>query len=512
MTGAGRNLLSIPMLVALLLLLPGCSEDETTCPSSPVGIVFGEMTAAGEPIEAMVSARGVPSADEIYSGFQSRVQTDSLGRYQIELPSGRFILNVSVQQAGSGYLHDGRLSETDADTVTVVEGQEPIRMDLELGSLTVRIEAPPELEGEEIALEVDKPDGRWGVRPQVGEVSDGAVEVHFPAVNEGTYYLRATMLRSGDAFWLPPTYRQTEAVEITVTRGEPVTYETTIPTPAKLTGTIRGSWMELDADQPRLRMFNSDSKQIGSWRASDDGEFEMRVYETIRARLQSSIEGTVAWYGGVDYESATELDLTLGEESRIEIVESGLVLTVAQAGEDDYRADLYDESGQRIGATSFGSGSMRGRFCNLQPALYYLYFHRSALWIDQWFDGTGSFETATPIEIAEAGQIVWRDVDLVDGGSISGRLFGPDGQPLLSAYIRVSKFEEEYGPIRGFQVTDEEGMYRVDRLGDGDYRLWVQTNALGATWYPGVADPDSAEVITIEDHADLTGIDVRFPE
>lgn len=66
------------------------------------------------------------------------------------------------------------------------------------------------------------------------------------------------------------------------------------------------------------------------------------------------------------------------------------------------------------------------------------------------------------------------------------------------------------GPIRGF-VND--GDLTVLSLPDGTYKVGVQPSMEDPAtwWYPGTAAWDSAGAITIQDHREVTGIEIRLP-
>jgi hypothetical protein len=132
-------------------------------------------------------------------------------------------------------------------------------------------------------------------------------------------------------------------------------------------------------------------------------------------------------------------------------------------------------------------------------------------WIEQYYDRADSLASATPIQITEDGQVVWLNLELENGGSIEGRLMRDDGAPAYGVPIDLVG-PTGTQPLRRGQSNDQEGGFTFSALPDGDYRVVAHPNEIDVpVWYPGVTDTAQAVVISIRDHADVTGIFFDLP-
>jgi hypothetical protein len=424
------------------------------------------------------------------------------------LPEGHYILNVQQRSLPSGYLWNGTLSADHGDTFAITAGMEPLEIELQLAALHLALETPPEWgDGELLQAYIHPVDGQ-GLRTFANIDSEaGTMQVEIEPVPAGVY--RVSLVRAGDErIWLPPTYEMDEADQVEVEAGEVKNYESTIPSPARLTGTMTGSWRELGTDRPLVKIFDQDSTRIHGTYVDGGGEFSVELYRDMRVRLTTQIDEIERWYGGSDFSGATEFNLELGRETHVDILESGIGGYLYGSG---HGVDLYDQDGQLLGHSRIHPNERLFRFANLGPGTYYLRIQEGERWVAHWYDGADSIEAAAPVEIAEEGEIVWvRPTNLVEGGSISGQLLDPDGEPVRSALMELTRADYQPRVLRTQHVASEDGHYEQRYLENGEYKLSALTEAWGQVWYPGVADWDSAGVITIEDHSHLMGIDIQF--
>jgi hypothetical protein len=494
--------------VAILLIFPGCNEDETTCPPCGSGEIFGEITTAGEPVDAHLTA--INRTDSGSPRILFDADTDSAGQYSFQLPAGRYTIQTSIRQGTSGNLWNGTLSRDQADTFNVVEGMTSRRVDLHLSTLQVEIQTPPSWDGRAISLEAVPAPGEGVNVYGYGVVADGQLIVPLLSVPHGTYRLRLGFIASTHKFWLPHTYQPDEADLVEVGVNELKTYQASIPSPAILTGAVDGSWIELQTGRPSLVLYTSDSIHVAAWGTDDQGTFTVEVYQEMRARLLIAIEGVLRWHGGDGFEEASELDLRLGQETGVEILESGIA---GFLGADGQGVELYDEAGRRLGKSNLVGDDGLFRLPNLTPDRYYLRIDRGDHWIPHWFDGADEVESATPILIEEEGTVVWIEpVNLIEGGRISGQILDPNGEPILAGWVLVTGADPPQQDQHRHQVASEEGRYEIRHVEDGRFKVGAWTGTQNHTWYPGVADWDSAEVITIEGHEHLSGIDIQLRE
>ncbi len=170
---------------------------------------------------------------------------------------------------------------------------------------------------------------------------------------------------------------------------------------------------------------------------------------------------------------------------------------------------LCDDSGNVIAQTG-GTGNARTfRFANLTPGTYFVRIPESQGWIDHWYNHADSFEHATPIEIATAGEVVWIDPTLLEGARISGRVLDALGEPVIAASVVLTSSESDRS-LRGSVLTRAGGEFDVIAIPDGSYKVGANTHSRGLVYYPSAAAWDSAGVITIQNHEDVTGIVIQY--
>jgi hypothetical protein len=106
------------------------------------------------------------------------------------------------------------------------------------------------------------------------------------------------------------------------------------------------------------------------------------------------------------------------------------------------------------------------------------------------------------------------DVDALPAGHIEGTIYGPDGQPLKMASLelyRAGDFNIGRPGLWSFQGS--KGTFEFDHIGPGDYILvYNRANRMDPNspfpiaFYPGVAELADAQLITLRDGQDLTGV------
>jgi hypothetical protein len=396
-----------------------------------------------------------------------------------------------------------------SDTVEVSRGLH--HLDFDVGRLAVGLTVPSTLEGEHLSVEL------WGSRTRellyMWTVEDGSFDALFPMVPPGVYRIAVGYGRQ--SVWLPGSLDPEEGETVGVYPDHPVSYRATLDRCARITGSVTGSWQEAHAGSPRLAAVGSGGSSIAYAYAEADGSFEVDLLFAQPVRLRIGGLGVDFWVGGDSYSSATLYIPQPGQEiSGVSVQESGILCRLEGPG---YLADhrsvliLRDESGLEYRPPGYGRNPVP--ICGLRPGRYYLmvsHEHCEGTWVPQWFDGASQFVDATPIVIAEEGELVRITAHLKEGGRVSGHIRTADGKPAGNMRVRLSgDWVDVACEARSDEMT---GYYAFSGLPDGGYRLHADAPDVSPWWYPGTANADSSEVVFVKDYGSVTGIDWYLPE
>ena len=110
------------------------------------------------------------------------------------------------------------------------------------------------------------------------------------------------------------------------------------------------------------------------------------------------------------------------------------------------------------------------------------------------------------------------NVNALPTGHIQGTVYGPDGKPLKIASLelyRADSFEDSRPGLWSFQGA--KGVFDFDHVGAGEYVIVYNrrnienpNSPFPRAFYPGVADPDEAETITLKDGEDLRKVNLKL--
>jgi hypothetical protein len=504
--------------VAVLISLGafGCEKECSTAPQGATGQILGRITGGGKPLHAEVVARPVEDSSRAKArAVGGSGSTDSTGAYVLDVVPGRYVLAVYVRDiwcCAAGTVAGTMLSYTEADTFLVEHAGESVHVDVPLGAVRLRLTVPPQLNGKNVQG-ILAPEEGFGHVYTFADVGGDRLELLFPAVNPGRFRMQVNTTSTG--IWLPGTYRESDGDWATVEAGKETVYEAEVPARGMLYGTVTGSWQQLNMYRPVVRLYDADSTLVSENTLTWEGLYQLWILAPVRVRLNISIEGSMAWYGGRSFADATEFDLRPGDETEVNVVESGIAGELGRSGIAGYcnssRAYLHDEQGRVIASTDVGWEKGLIRFANLQPGTYFLRLARGPTWIEHWYDHAIEFAQATPIEVTGQGQIVWISPTPLDGAKITGRVLDHRGVPIIGAVVGLTASDVYQVPCERQVPTGPNGQFSMPALPDGAYKLGANTLASGIVWYPGVADWDSATVITIENLTDVTGIEIMYP-
>ena len=238
----------------------------------------------------------------------------------------------------------------------------------------------------------------------------------------------------------------------------------------------------------------------------------------------------VGYYGGADYEHATQLEVLAGEIKPDIDIDLG-------------KATIFDGSlaGQVTGQGAPQAGIKVSLFYNTTPLtnLFYTYtdidghytingLADGSYWLG-FSDPAGIYATtyytnqpwsriSLPLSIIDSQAITDANVDLIRGGTISGHVSLRNGKPVADVQIALYDAKTLFfdGPSNMVQTTDSTGNYKIQGLWPGNYRICFiystlntyENNCYGAT---GI-NPSlySAADILVTAGAEVKGIDMVF--
>lgn len=457
-------------------------------------------------------------------------ETDAGGRFRIDVPPGRYTLEVSKAYDTPGpffrfrYSADGLASRyTDADTFEV--RREPVEKVMAGGALDLLVHMPESLEGVTLYCEISGLTGAaTGYTSRANaSVAAGAVRYRFPLLPAGTYAARLGGAAMQE-IWLPGVLDQQAARKIQVYTGIPAAVEVTLPPAAWISGSITGSWqaigytpdvIALDAPREFGRGY------VAQARVGRDGRFSLCFFALAPVRLLVDYGETERWIGGNDFASARVFDLAPDREfPDVSLRDSGILCRLEGDGlgpETIARFKLFDEHGTIVADRHHMGGDLAA-IVGLKDGVYFLrveHVNGGSTWAPQWFDRKPSLAEASPITLTGQGEMVTVTVRLQEGGRIRGQIRDRSGA-LVQATIVSVPLDGPDG-ARAFASSDPStGEFTVAGLEDGEYRIGVaryyNNPQTPLWWYPGTSDPSSARVISIQDHGEVAGLNWRLPD
>ncbi|WP_243226804.1 fibronectin type III domain-containing protein [Microbacterium sp. CIAB417] len=355
---------------------------------------------------------------------------------------------------------------------------------------------------------------------QLSGIPDGAtVYLHFQPWYAST--------NATERWWRDAATR--EDAETIVVGGAPVTADMTLPAGVIVTGRLVDS-----VDRSPVRDASVHLEDRSSVSTSATGAFTFYVPAAGEYALSigaSSTHVATETTITVPADGLTGLEIALERGYRITGTVSAANNGAALSGVSVYAYDADD----RWSNTNWSySSNSDGGFATqaLRPGRYKVEFSNwSGLYVTQWYDGADEFDDAQVIEIVDR-DITNLDVRMSLGGTVSGRILGPDGAPLSAATVGVATapetnvFARMFGafaafvtgaaptsPILDIEVTtDENGDFQLPPLPPGDYTLYVYHPELGTVWYDDKPTRETADIIHISGGARVQLPEVEVPE
>ena len=221
--------------------------------------------------------------------------------------------------------------------------------------------------------------------------------------------------------------------------------------------------------------------------------------------------GTNAFELGAS-EEKTGIDAVLEEGGKI----SGRVTSASEpGGVDGVYVNVYDLDWNYVAGAWTGVGN-DGNYetSALPPGQYKVFFDPewNSEYISEWYDNKRSFEDADPVTVVVGETTTGIDAVLERPGSISGRVTSaaePGGARAVEVFLYPADDPDDY--VDSTWTNLDNGTYSFTQVMPGDYKVlfastwWSQEYA--REWYDDKRGFDEADVITVEEGQDITGID-----
>ncbi len=510
-----------PVLPALLVLgLCGCGNDDTCGPTSQERIAGRVVGPNGPAVDAIVEIKVVDN-DEL-DWMTLRCHTDEKGEFDIGVPPGRFVLSV-YPGSSSGtvwYSSQGAVSSlANADTLRVAPGSGTARADFILAGLDLHLDLPPEIQDRLVTCWLYPSSGGYLTFQRVEVSNKSRIDFTFdflpPEICKARIDVRESWRDESGSVWLPSALESSMADSVKLQARVTTSWEASVPVPGYITGVVHYDWRRFGTDPAIVSANTAQYSQDIRQRASSEGEFNMPVYGAGRVRLSIYVRGGIRWIGGEDFEGASEFVVGPGLIVNVDPITIGGIFCrlVGDPDWEPYSARVTvhraDHSGGH-GSPVLENGTIA--YLDDPPGTYLLSVEplTSSPWRPQWYDRSDTREGGIPVVISDREELIEIDFALELGGRIRGQVFDFSGEPVASVELNLSIQSAGGWYFNDLTETDWDGTFLIEGLPDGGVKIGAQHpgtyHPSQVTWYPGVRDADSAQVITIENASEVDKI------
>ena len=520
-------------LLTLLLVL-GCGGSETGPPVGPgcpdTGI-SGTVTVGGHGVLAGVQARSVGSTN---LGTYLGAGSDSSGRFFLPVVPGRYLLDAASGTSGNRSTtwcaESARGMSGRPDTIRIEPGR-VFQADFAFGTVTFRLRFPDAVQGRSAFIQL------WDTAPGSATtlasttdyfvIASGTNVASSGAVGEGSYAASITIEGLRCRIFLPGSMEMAGADAIEVRDCGGATFERDLSFAlGQICGQVLGSWQSLrPPDNPILLVFTPDSVQINRTEVAADGSYRVDVPVATQVRLMVWWHNIEQWMGGPSFAEAQTF--TLASRSCTEIppyTEGGVIIRLVLPDplmSMSYRITLFDWAGRRVVVPDATDGVDMFQVANLAPGAYRLFVEPriagSSDCLAQWYDGGGSMQNATPIEVRSGADVRTVNVRLVQGGTIRAHVRRADGHVTWGACILIGAgstpciqgdYNSAYPPVELRGIPDGRWKFGIRPYFVGDACIGFDPSAW--TWFGG-ATLESATAIEITHHDTVEGVEIVLP-
>ncbi|WP_457973931.1 beta strand repeat-containing protein [Arthrobacter sp. D1-17] len=485
--------------------------------------ISGKVTAPAGVDLASVSISVHKAAQHSYSGY-GQISPD--GSYAVRgLPAGSYKLEFNTYSSGAAkQWYSGAATFETATPVTVDSGQDLAGIDdslIKAASISGQVAAPAGVDLASVQVQLYRSDsaGNYAGSAQVqvdgsytlGGLSAGSYKVQFSGYNSGALEQ-----------WYPGAASSDTATVINLTAGQDLGgVDATLVKGASISGHLTAT-AGVELSYVTVSVHAGSGQQYSSERIGADGTYLVRGLPAGSYKVRFSGSGSYSsaleqWYSGAA-SAETATPVTLAEGQDLAGVDARLVkgasisgTVTAPAGVDVSSLGVSVQSSDGT-SWSYGNVEFNGSYTvrGLAAGSYKVRFsgYNSGT-LTQWYSGASTFESATPVILAEGQDITGIDAALVRGASISGSVAAPAGTDLTSVYVNVSAADNS--PSFSARVN-YDGSYLVRGLPAGAYKVQFSGSGAGTLdqWHANASSFETATPLTLAAGQDLTGIDATL--
>ncbi len=480
--------------------------------------------AAGNPADnvCVTAQQAGPMPGYAYPG-----ETDANGEYVIgDLPPGQWI--VGFNGCGGNYApeyYDDKPSVQAGNPVTVSDGVTTTGIDATLargGSITGTVTNESGAPLADICVAVQDPTSWIGVLTARTD-SSGTYEV--VGLRTGSAYLVSFGACDGDTYagqYYDDATSYDEHTPVAVTVGNATTGIGAVMHPsASISGTVVD-----EAGNPISNVCVYADADLGGGGGSDTtdaaGQYEIGQLAADPYRVlfrDCGARGYAPEYydDSASFEGATPVTPGAGQtvvaDAQLEVgaVLWGTVTGPAGAPEPDICIDLIDQDGWYVtsGQTNAkGQYMITGLPADAGIRARYRDCVRDRL-IEEWWDNKATYEEASAVPLT-GGAATTVNVQMVLGGTISGRVTNQVGAPISSACISIEGRSAER-----MVITDADGRYRAGGMPAGNHYIhfadcWRPWNNLQPEWYDNELRRKNADPVPATLGMDTPNINVQL--
>ena len=201
-----------------------------------------------------------------------------------------------------------------------------------------------------------------------------------------------------------------------------------------------------------------------------------------------------AWNNQFDYQNAQPLNVTDGSPTTADVtLTEGATIagTITGPGgtpltEGYVVAYPYSASGKAINSSGSGTIGAGGHYVvtGLPPGEYVIKAEpgMGSTLLSEYYNNAYAPSAGTPITVAASQDVTGYNVQLAEGGSISGTVSGQGAGVLSGVKVEASRVHPQFDYVYVVQsaTTNASGLYTLSKLEPGDY--WIRYSAFGTSW------------------------------